>query len=230
MGKAARIARRHGLGGVVRTYRQAFPLWFHPLFAGIIVVILGALALNQDLEIGTRIAGASVPVLFTLVVWWFLADVRMVLCEGGILIGRFFPLMAPYAIPYRAIEPRGVTCVSDVGRLPVATGRTFGSTLFHVAHSRRGIVLDGPPATQARTRSAVMAQVFDSSAADTVRGGTLWAFAYRGAPEQLASLLQQGLRAQGVPFADALPSAALPERQIGTDRSQARRRINGLLG
>lgn len=144
MGRAARIARRHGLGGVVRTYRQALPFWFHPLSLGIIVVILGALALNQDLGIGAKIAGASVPVLFTLIAWWMLADVRMVLCEGGIVIGRFFPLLAPYVVPYGAIEPRGVTCVSDVGRLRVATGRSYGSTLFHFAHSRRGVVFDGP--------------------------------------------------------------------------------------
>lgn len=229
MGKAARIARRHGLGGVVRTYRQALPFWFHPLFAGIIVVILGALALNQNLGIGTKIAGASVPVLFTLVVWWLLADVRMVLCEGGILIGRFFPLLSPYVIAYRAIEPRGVTCVSDVGKLPVATGHSFGSTLFYFLQSGRGLVFDGPPAAQARTRSAVLAPMLDS-AVDTVRGGKLWAFAYRGAPEELVSHLQQGMRSQRVPYADALPGCALPERPIGTDPSEARSRINGLAG
>lgn len=227
MGRAARIARRHGLGGVVRTYRQALPFWFHPLFLGIIVVILGALALNQDLGIGAKIAGASVPVLFTLIAWWMLADVRMVLCEGGIVIGRFFPLLAPYVVPYGAIEPRGVTCVSDVGRLRVATGRSYGSTLFHFAHSRRGVVFDGPPAARARTRNVLLASSFDT-AADTVRGGTLWAFAYRGSPDQLIAHLQNGLRAQGVPFADALPATALPERQIGTDPSEARTSINGL--
>lgn len=213
MGKAARLARRQGFGRPVRTYRQAFPLWFTLLFVGMIVIIVGATALNPNLGIGTKVVGASVPLVLLAIAWWLLCDVRLVLCEGGLLIGRFFPFLAPYAIGYRAIEPRGVTCVSDVGRLPRVTGRTYGSTLFHFPQSRRGIVLDGPLPAQARVRGGAVSQVLDTGA-DTVRGGKLWAFAYRGAPEQLVSALQQGMLAQQVPHAQLLPQAALPERPV----------------
>lgn len=118
MGRAARIAQTQGLGRPVRTYRQAFPLWFPALFVVMAVVIVGATELNPDLGIGVKAAGAAVPLVVLGVIWWVITDVRMVLCEGGILMGRFAPLLSPYAIPYRQIEPHGVTCVSDVGRCP----------------------------------------------------------------------------------------------------------------
>lgn len=213
MGRAARIAQTQGLGRPVRTYRQAFPLWFPALFVVMAVVIVGATALNPTLGVGVKAAGAAVPLVALGVIWWVIADVRLVLCEGGILVGRFFPLLTPYAFPYRAIEPRGVTCVSDVGRLPSATGRTYGSTLFHLPQSRRGLVLDGPLPAQARVRGGAVSQVMDTGA-DTVRGGKLWAFAYRGAPEELVSTLQRGMLAQQVPHAEALPRIALPERAV----------------
>lgn len=108
--------------------------------------------------------------------------------------------------PYRAIEPRGETCVSDVGRLPRVTGRTYGSTLFHVPQSRRGIVLDSLLPAQARVRGAPSPRSWGQ-----VRGGNLWASAYRGVPEQLVSALQQGMLSQEVPHAQLLPQAALPE-------------------
>ena len=220
MSKAARISGRAGLGRPVRTYRQAFPLWFHLLFAVMIVVIIGATALNPNLGIGVKAAGAAVPLVVLGLIWWVICDVRMVLCEGGLLVGRFFPLLTPYAIPYRAIEPRGVTCVSDLGRLPSVTGRTYGSTLFHFPQSRRGLVLDGPLPAQARLRGGAVSQVMDTGA-DTVRGGKLWAVAYRGAPEELVATLQRGMLAQQVPYAEALPGAALPERAVAAG-------VNGL--
>ena len=208
MGRAARIAQTQGLGRPVRTYRQAFPLWFPALFVVMAVVIVGATALNPDLGTGVKAAGAAVPLVVLGVIWWVITDVRMVLCEGGILMGSFAPLLSPYAIPYRQIEPHGVTCVSDVGRLPSVTGRTYGSSLFHFPQSRRGLVLAGPPPAQARSRGVAASQVSGTGA------GTLWAFAYRGAPEELISLLQQGMLAQHVPHAEMLPQIALPERAV----------------
>ena len=65
MGRAARIAQTQGLGRPVRTYRQAFQLWFPALFVVMAVVIVGATALNPDLGTGVKAAGAAVP----LVVW-----------------------------------------------------------------------------------------------------------------------------------------------------------------
>ena len=226
MGKASRLARRQGFGRPVRTYRQAFPLWFHLLFVAMIVIIVGATAVNQNLGIGTKVWGASIPLVLLVVVWWLLCDVRLVLCEAGLIVGRFFPGMSPYVIPYRALEPRGMTCVSNVGRLSAVTGRSYGSTLFYLPQSGRGLVFDGPLPAQARSRSSVVAHGFDTSA-DTVRGGKLWAFAYRGRPEELIATLQQGLVAQQVPHAEQLAQVALPERGTGANRAEARSRING---
>lgn len=227
MGKAARIARRRGLGRPLHSYRQAFPPWWHLLFVGIVLVIVAAVSLNQTVPVAGKIAGISVPLLATGIAWWVLTDVRLVLCEGGLLIGRFFPGMPPFAIPYRAIEPRGVTCVEDIGRFSRATGRSYGSTLFYFPQSRRGILVDGPTAAQAREGSSLGGGMFDT-AADTVRGGKIWAFAYSGRPEVITAQLQQGLAAQGVPYAEALQSVALPERSVGASPQEARERINGL--
>lgn len=130
---------------------------------------------------------------------------------------------------YRDLEPRGVTCVSDVGRMSQATGRGFGSTLFYFPQSRRGIIVDGPTAPQARPREAPLASMFDS-APDTVRGGKLWAFAYRGDPQELVGLLQQGFVAARHPHARAVAQVALPERSVGTSKEEARTRINGYAG
>lgn len=122
MGKAARLARRHALGRPLRTYRQAFPLWWHLLWIAMALVILVAVGVNQNLNLLTKAWGAAIPLLVGLVLWWLLSDVRMVLCEGGLLIGRFFPLLRPSAIPYGMVEPRGVTCVQDVGRFSKCPG------------------------------------------------------------------------------------------------------------
>lgn len=229
MGKASRIASRHVLGRVVRTYRMAVPVWFHLLFAAMLVLIVGATALNPNLGIGVKLAGVAVPLVVLAMLWGLISDVRMVLCEGGMVVGRFFPLLSPYAIDYRALEPRGVTCVSDVGRFSAVSGRSFGSTLFYFPQSRCGLVLDGPLPAQARTRTSSIAQAFDTSA-DTVRGGKLWAFAYRGRPEELIDVLGRGLAARQVPYAQEFARTALPERSVGSGREEARSRINGFAG
>lgn len=226
MSKAARLARRHGLGPPVRTYRQSFPLWWHLLWIAMALVILVSVGVNQNLDGLTKAWGAAIPLLVGLVLWWLLTDVRLVLCEGGVVIGRFFPLLSPSVIPYGAIEPRGVTCVSDVGRFSKVSGREFGSTLFSFPQSRRGLLFDGPPAKAVRRRSGALASMFDSPP-DTVRGGKLWAFAYRGRPEDLLAVMHRGMVGVGVPFAEALPGAALPERGVGASRDEARARING---
>ncbi|EWS82434.1 hypothetical protein BF93_10485 [Brachybacterium phenoliresistens] len=75
--------------------------------------------------------------------------------------------------------------------------------------------------------SALGGGMFDT-AADTVRGGKMWAFAYSGHPEVITAQLQQGLAAQGVPHAEALQGVALPERSVGASPQGARARINGL--
>ena len=63
MGKASRLAAGQGLGRPVRTYRQVFPLWFPMLFVAMVVVIAGATAVNPNLGIGVKLAGAAVPLL-----------------------------------------------------------------------------------------------------------------------------------------------------------------------
>ncbi|UEJ83851.1 hypothetical protein Bra3105_05930 [Brachybacterium halotolerans subsp. kimchii] len=220
--KATRVSHRAGLGRPLRTVHQAWPLWWWLLWIGILVVILGAVSVNPNLGAGTKVAGASAPVLATLVAGWLLSDKRLVVCEGGLLIGGFFPFRLPFAIRWQEIEPRGVTSVSDIGRLASVTGRSQGSTLFLLPQSRAGILLDGPLAPRARLRGDGSIGAFDT-APDTVRGGKLWAFAHRMPPEQLVHLLTERLSAASVPHAASLPDAALPPRSIARGG-----RINGL--
>lgn len=70
MGKAARIARRSGLGRPARTYRQVFPVWWYLLLLGAAMVCIVAVAANQNLGWGTKLAGLSVPLLFLLPTGW----------------------------------------------------------------------------------------------------------------------------------------------------------------
>ncbi|MFC0672734.1 hypothetical protein [Brachybacterium hainanense] len=208
MSSAARHARAHDLGRVLRVYRMARPLPSFVLELG----IAAAIGLGIHLLSGLLLPAVGAGLLVLLLVE-VLGDVRLVVCERGLLIGRLLPGCSPYRLRYSEIDPRGVACVRDVGRCARATGRSYGSTLFSPRGSRRGVLLDGPVAAAARTRSFSVASLFDTPP-DTGRGGKIWAFAYAGRPEALIDLLGEAMLAAGRADAAALRESALPERSV----------------
>lgn len=193
------------------------------------LVCILAVSVNSTLSVGVKLVGLAVPFVIGAILCWMISDRRLVICEGGVIVGGFFPGLAPFAMPHAAIEPRGVTCVSDVGRLVRLTGEQFGSTLLCFPQSRRGIVFDGPFAGDVRIRRALLADAMDSRVPNTVRGGKLWAVATTGSAERLVATWQQAMIAAGVSAAEQMAAVALPERSVGSTPQEAAQRVNGFV-
>lgn len=224
MSKAARIADRRGLGGVRATVRMPWPWWLVVMLVVPALIVVAVPLVNH--VVAPAIAWAAVaavllPYAFFL---WVLLDRRMVVCDGGVIIGGFAPGAAPFVLPWSMIEPRGVTAVEDLSEFPRVCGESMGSTLFHTGSSRQGLVFDGPLAATVRQRPPLLGVSLDSGVPNTVRGGKLWTFAHGRSHEEIVGLWEAAMLSAGVPHADQLRSCALPPRRLGAGEA-----INGLV-
>lgn len=157
------------------------------------------------------------------VIVWFLGAEKVVVLDGGILIGSFAPFLRPYVLPFESVDATSV-------RASVANQRTLGLLLATrgatsasrtALWSRRAVTfLAAAPGTVRAARARGQRVVLDDW-----RYADLWMFSARNprAQEALVRAIADAASSAGLPGAELSVQHGLPAQPVqvspeGADR------------
>lgn len=221
--KVRRLAAESGLGQIRHVSAATLngPGWTAVVLA-FFTFSAGPWLIGNASPAEAAVQAAFCAVLFA-VILAFLAAEKVVVLDGGILIGSFAPFLRPYALPFAAIDHTSV-------RASVANQRTLGLLLVDRganAASRTALWSRRPVSFLAAAPGAVRAA--RARGERIVLGGwrkvDLWMFSARNprAQEALVRAIAGAGRAAGLPGADLAVEHGLPAEPVqispeGADR------------
>lgn len=145
---------------------------------------------------------------------WFLGSEKLLVLDGGIVVGSFAPFLRPTVIPWSGLDPRTVSAVignqRTIGLL--LTDRGVSGASRTVLWSRRPVTFVAVSPLVARHAWA-QGQPVDLA---TAPGFDLWVFSTRrpSRQEPLVRALAAAMHDARVPGADTVVPHALPPRRL----------------
>ncbi|MDF9875563.1 hypothetical protein [Cellulosimicrobium cellulans] len=145
---------------------------------------------------------------------WFLGSEKLLVLDGGIVVGSFAPFLRPTVIPWSGLDARTVTAV-------VGNQRTIGLLLADrgVGGASRTVLWSRRPVTFIAVSPLVARHAWAQGRPvdlATAPGFDLWVFSTRrpSRQEPLVRAIAAAMHDARVPGADAVMAHALPPRRL----------------
>ncbi len=173
--KASRLAAEHGLGRVIDVIgvRQSWVLLavvWSPALLGVPALVIKGLAGG-----GWDALGFIVALALPALVHAFVDTERIVVCEGGLLLGMIGPIGQPYRLRWSEVDPTTIAAVTPYAR--VFTLLSPGQpSLATMSSARRGPAHGGPALCLAgpSVDAAALGRSARPEPPNTRQGGNLW--------------------------------------------------------
>ena len=189
-----------------------------------VVLVLVRRAPVASLADGEVVAAAALLVAVAAVLGvllWFLGSEKLLVLDGGIVVGSFAPFLRPTVIPWSGLDPRTVSAV-------VGNQRTIGLLLADrgVSGASRTVLWSRRPVTFLAVSPVVARHAWaQGQPVDlaTAPGFDLWLFSTRRPSRQapLVHALAAAMHDARVPDADAVLPHALPPRRLRSTAEDA---------
>lgn len=151
-----RIAQRAGLGGVVAIHHDRPGAGTVTAFVIVWLVFSGLTFINPSDIALLAIAPTILFAVIGLIIYTMLSGERLIVCQGGVLIGSVAPLLKPYPIRFEQIVVGSVVPISgNIRRFAKHTGLPVMPSVRTAWWSRRGVSLAGPSPAEARHNTAL---------------------------------------------------------------------------
>jgi hypothetical protein len=225
--KARRLAKAQGLGRVMAVFRTR-KTWIHWLIVGPAWAFLQVAVLLNPL--GDPAADLATVAGSTAICWLALAAMssdRLVVAEGGLLLGSLAPGLTPYRLRWAEIDLDTIAFIDNADRLLAATGTTVSSARRAGKGSGLVLSLAGPAI---HTCGLGGWGVPWWAPPDASTGGNLWLFGCRPSDREgiTRALLQSLLGVEGSTRGRLGAQLAEPIR-LSADPASARDQIPGYL-
>ncbi|MBD8080034.1 hypothetical protein [Cellulosimicrobium arenosum] len=202
----ATVARHPELGGLLHVESNTPPAGAYLVTAGVILVFATGIVLGNGDLVDALVVAPIWAVLAALVLW-FIGSEKLLVLQGGILVGSFAPFLHPSAVTYAEVDARSVDAVDRFTRIPRMTATNGVSATGRGAlWSRYAVVFVQQPSVAAPPRPGAP----EGRAAQPPRRAALRWFATKRHPDALVQALDRALDRAGAPGAAGVAARALP--------------------